>query len=130
MFLEFFQPGLIMFFMNLSAKLFSSRRVVLTVWIAIFLMKLSLGIFHVLAAQRSRIVPLQFGLGSIEYRGSDIESSRAFDEYAKSITRTVDAYQRNSQREHLLIAYGYFAAAFTSLTSILLELRNLLKGNN
>lgn len=98
-------------------------------WIAIFLMKLSIGIFHVLAAQRSRIAPHQFGLNAIEYHGDDPEADRTFDSYSKSIIRTIDAYERNSQRMHLLAAYGYFAAAAASLASVILELRSLLRKN-
>ncbi len=115
--------------MNLSAKFSSNQRVRLMIWITIFLMKLSIGIFHILAAQRSRIEPLQFGLHAIEYHGNDREADRTFDEYSKSIIRTIDAYERNNQRMHLLAAYGYFAAAVTSLASVILELRGLLKGN-
>ena len=98
-------------------------------WIAIFLMKLSIGIFHVLAAQRSRFAPHQFGLNAIEYHGDDPEADRTFDSYSKSIIRTIDAYERNSQRMHLLAAYGYFAAAAASLASVILELRSLLRKN-
>jgi len=114
--------------MNLPAKLFSDRRVILLVWIAIFLIKLSIGISHVLAAQRGRIAPLQFGLNAIEYRGADPEAGKVFDDYSEAITRTIDAYQRYNQREHIVAAYGYFAAALTSLVSILLELRGLVRG--
>lgn len=98
-------------------------------WVVIFLIKLSIGIAHVLAAQRTRIAPLQFGLDSIGYQGSDPETGKAFDEYSKSIIRTIDVYQRYSQREHIVAAYGYFAAAFTSFVSIILELRSLIRGN-
>lgn len=115
--------------MNISAKFSSNRRVLLMAWIAIFLMKLSIGIFHVLAAQRSRIAPHQFGLNAIEYHGDDPEADRTFDSYSKSIIRTIDAYERNSQRMHLLAAYGYFAAAAASLASVILELRSLLRKN-
>ena len=115
--------------MNITAKFSSNRRVLLMVWIAIFLMKLSIGIFHILAAQRYRAEPLQFGLNAIEYHGKDPETEKTFNSYSKSIIRTIDAYERNNQRMHLLAAYGYFVAAATSLTSAILELRSLLRGN-
>lgn len=113
--------------MRFYSRLQSDRRVVLVVWTAIFAMKLSIGLSHILAARRERIGPSRSLPELPEYQGADPGVRRAFDDCSRSLTRTIDSYQRNSQREHLLAAYGYLAAALTSLASIILELRSLAR---
>jgi hypothetical protein len=128
--LEFPGRDEIMIPMKFYSRLQSDRRIVLVVWIAIFIMKLSIGISHVLAARKEREAPSRSVPELPGYRGHDPEARRALDDCSRSLTRAIDTYQRNSQREHLLAAYGYLVAALTSLASIILELRSLAGEGN
>lgn len=105
-------------------RLLSDKRVMLMTWIAIFIMKLVLGISHFMAARR-RIAPAPLNLTHITYQGTDPTVRTTLDNLSSSVNQTLDIYQRNAQRDHLVAAGAYFIAAATSLSSIVIELKDL-----
>lgn len=108
-------------------KYLLDRRLVLAIWAAIFFMKFAIGIAH-LAALRKSIARVGFDLSPEAYHGTSTETRRAFDEFALSVNKTFDSYQRKTQREHLIAAGGYLIAALTSLLSFMIVLRGIIWG--
>lgn len=103
------------------------RRLLLAIWAAIFLIKFAMGIAH-LAAVRKRISPVTLDLAPGDYRGTDTETRRTLEKFAISVDQTFDAYQRKTQREHLIAAGGYLIAALTSLLSFMAVLKGIIWG--
>lgn len=112
-----------------SMRFLSDKRLILAAWTAIFLMKLVLGIAHFRAA-RKRIAPAPLNLTRITYQGTDPTVRTTLDNFSRSVNRTLDIYQRNAQRDHLVAAGAYFMAAAASFASIMLGLRDLAMGRH
>ncbi|HHO76107.1 MAG TPA: hypothetical protein ENN05_06715 [Deltaproteobacteria bacterium] len=107
---------------------FQSTKALALSWLFFSLIRFILGFIHIRAAMKT-IKPIKFSISDATGRKISSAAQEELNRLISEVNDYIERYNQSSSRQHIITAFGYYAAALTALFSMLLILRSMMLRN-
>jgi len=112
----------------MNTLLLQSKKSIALIWLIFFIIRSILGFIHIRTAMK-RLKPISFNFSEKAAKNISASAQEELNRFIQEVNAYITSYNKSSKRQHIITAFGYYAASLTALFSLLLVLRSILSEN-